>query len=69
MKITQEQFDELNFLQSLDTKEFNKKLEELLDVEVRPYTSYQYFVGGNYIGDSAEETLNDLLNKMGVEVE
>ena len=69
MKITQGQFDELNFLQSTDAKAFNEKLKELLEVDVTPCTVYQYFYGENFVGDSSDYTVRDLLNNMGVEIE
>lgn len=69
MKITQEQYDELNFLQSTDTKAFNAKLEELLEVDVTPCTVYQYFYGDNFVGDSSEYTVRDLLDNMRVEIQ
>lgn len=69
MKITKEQFDELNFLQSMDTKAFNAKLEELLEIEVTPYTVYQYFYGDNFVGDTSDYTVRDILHNMGVEIE
>lgn len=69
MKIHQEQYDELAFLQTVDTKAFNDKLNELLDIETKPCTVYQYFYGDIYVGDSENDTVNDLLRKMGVEIE
>ena len=69
MKITQEQFDELNFLQSTDTKAFNEKLQELLEVEATPCTVYQYFYGDNFVGYSSDYTVSDILHNMGVEIE
>ena len=69
MKITQEQYEELNFLQSTDIKAFNEKVEELLEVDVTPCTVYQYFYGDNFIGDSSDYTVRDLLHNMGVEIE
>lgn len=69
MKITQEQYNELNFLQSTDTKAFNAKLKELLEVEATPCTVYQYFYGDNFVGDSSDYTVRDILHNMGVEIE
>lgn len=69
MKITQEQYEELNFLQSTDIKAFNEKVEELLEVDVTPCTVYQYFYGDNFVGDSSNYTVRDLLHNMGVEIE
>lgn len=69
MKITKEQYDELNFLQSTDIKAFNEKVEELLEVDVTPCTVYQYFYGDNFVGDSSDYTVRDLLHNMGVEIE
>lgn len=69
MKITKEQYDELDFLQSIDLKAFNKKVKEFLEVDVKPCTVYQYFYGDSFVGDSSDYTVRDLLHNMGVEIE
>lgn len=62
--ITKQEMEELEELYSLGpTQEFNEKLEELTGIEVRPYTGYQYFCGGDYIGDNSTETLDEILQR------
>lgn len=66
VRLTEEQYDELNSLQYYDTEEFNRKLEELLDVRIVPTTVYQYFDGDTFIGDSHNSMLTDILREIGV---
>lgn len=69
MKITQEQLDELNTLEENNTNEYNKKLKELFGITAQPYTAYDYYRNGKYVGNSYEDYPIDLLNEMGVEIE
>ena len=64
--ITAEQFDELS---TADYGEFLKTLEEYTGIEARPYTAYQFFdAAGNFLANSDETCLEDLLEKAGIEV-
>ena len=71
MKITNEQFEELVESRIWDSKEdFHKMLEEITGIEAKRYTGYQYFdSAGNFIGDSNEGCLRDLLNNAYIEIE
>ena len=71
MKITKEQYEELVESRFWDSKEdFHKLLEETTGIEARPYTGYSYFDGvGNYVGDSNDCTVRDLLNSAYIEFE
>lgn len=52
-----------------DIDEFHNKLKKYTGIEARPYTAYQYFDDcENYIGDSEENSLEDLLNAAYIEV-
>jgi len=66
-KITQQQFDEIRF--SLSASETAKLLEKYTDIEVTPCTVYQYFdSAGDFVGDSENYTIAEVLEKAGVEV-
>lgn len=68
--ITKKQYDEIaNASFCFGRNEFNELLEKYTGVEARPYTAYQYYdVAGNYIGDSNEDDLDNLLRAAYVEV-
>lgn len=68
--ITAEQFDELSCSNSTWTyDDFLKKLEEYTGIEARSYTAYQFFdAAGDFIGNSDEIALEELLEKAGIEV-
>lgn len=69
MKITYKQYEELSDTFFYDTRtNFRKKLEEITGIEARPYTAYQYFYEDNYIGDSDELTLSEILQKANIGV-
>ena len=71
MKITKEQYEELVESRIWDSKEdFHKLLEEVTGIEAKPYKGYSYFdSAGNFIGDSNEVSVRDLLNGAFIEVE
>lgn len=49
---------------------FHKKLEEMTGITAKSYVAYQYFDSdGNYIGDSENYTIRDLLNNALIKVE
>lgn len=44
-------------------------MEEYTGIEARPYTAYQYYDNcGNYIGDSSDSALEDLLEAACIKV-
>lgn len=52
-----------------DTEEFHRLLEKYTGIEARSYTAYRYYdENGNYIGDSNESDLDELLEAAYVEV-
>lgn len=67
---TKAQYEELeNLNMCCDAEEFNKLLEEYTGIGARPYTAYQFFNSdGDYVGDSNENDLDDLLRAAYVEV-
>lgn len=69
-KITREQYEELCESHMWDgTEEFNKLLEEYTGIKASPYIGYSYYADSyNYVGDSGEGTLMDLLNNAYIEV-
>ena len=70
-KISKEQYDELGFSRRWDSYEdFHKMLEETTGITAKRYIGYQYFdSSGNYVGDSDNCTVRDLLNNAYIEVE
>ena len=50
--ITKKQLEELDFERSVDTKEYNRLLEEYTGLVAKPYTGYSYYdSAGDYVGD------------------
>ena len=70
MKITKEQYEELCESKCWDTyEEFHKILEEITGIEAKRYTGYQYFDSiGNYVGDSNDCSVKDLLDNAYIQV-
>lgn len=67
-KITKERFDEMNNASS--PKELALLLEEYAGIETRAHTAYQYFdTAGNFVGDSDNYTLLEILKFAGVDIE
>lgn len=68
-KITKQQYDELVDAYEFDEQEFIEKLEEYTGITRRSYTAYDYYSGcDNYIGNSEDFDLDDILRKAYVEV-
>lgn len=70
-KISKEQYEELGFSSMWDSYEdFNKLLKEMTGITAKRYVAYQYFdEAGNYVGDSNNSTIRDLLNNAFIKVE
>ncbi len=68
--ITREQYEELDDARMFGTiGEYHRMLEEYTGIEARAYTAHQYFDGAdNYVGDSNEDTLKDILNRAYIKV-
>ena len=68
--ITKQQMQELENAAVYGTDEFHRLLAEYAGIEARPYRAYQYFDNcGNYIGDSSDSGLFDLLEAAYIKVE
>lgn len=68
--ITKQQMEELENVAVYGTDEFHSLLEEYTGIEARPYRAYQYFDNcGNYIGDSGDIGIFDLLEAAYIKVE
>lgn len=68
-RITKSQLSEIEDAAIFGTKEFHKKLEEITGITASPYTGYSYYdAAGNYIGDSSNFDICDLLNGAYIEV-
>jgi hypothetical protein len=49
---------------------FNEVLEELTGITAKRYVAYQYFdEADNYVGDSSDSTVLDLLHNAYIEIE
>lgn len=68
-KITAKQYDELREAYETDDQLFVEKLEEYTDITRRSYTAYDYFCGGDYVGNSENDDLIDILRNAYVEIE
>jgi hypothetical protein len=67
--ITSKQVEQIEDATIFGTKEYHKKLEELTGIKAMPYTGYSYYdAAGDYIGDSADSGLSDLLKAAYIEV-
>ena len=71
MKITKDEYEALCDTKSCGSREdFHKLLEELTGIEAQKYTAYQYYdSAGNYLGDSNDNSVRDLLNSAYIEIE
>lgn len=70
-KISREQYEELceSYMWG-SREEFNKMLEQYTGIRASRYVGYSYYCSPyNYVGDSSESTLMDLLNNAYIEVE
>ena len=67
--ITIEQLEELRDAESNSTREFNELLEEYTGITAKPYTAFYYEdSAGNWVGDSSNDEVNDLLQRAYIEV-
>lgn len=68
--ITQEQFEDIEDARQYGTRaEFHYQLEQYTGIVAKPYTAYQYFdANGNFVGDSDNYDLNELLENAYIEV-
>lgn len=68
--ITKEQFRELETLEEMDYGEFLKRLEDYTGIKAEPCTAYQFYDAvGDYICDSCDSWVGDILKAVYVEVE
>jgi hypothetical protein len=68
-RITRKQLEQIKDAAIFGTKEYHKKLEEITGITAMSYTGYLYQdVYGNYVGDSGESSLSDLLSAAYIEV-
>ena len=69
-QITRKQLEEIEDARfCCGAKEYNEVLEEITGITAAPYTAYSYYDSDlNYIGDSENSTLDDLMKCAGIEV-
>lgn len=70
-KISREKYEELeDICFSYGRADFNKQLEKYTGIKAVSYTAFMYFdSAGNYIGDSGDSSLDDLLRSAYIEVD
>lgn len=60
--ITKDQLDELSEVQSYDRNEYHKLLKEYAGIDAEPCVAYSYYDdAGNYLGDSCNSDVRDIL--------
>lgn len=68
-QITKRQLAEIEDATLFGTKAFHDKLEEITGITANPYTAYTYHdEAGDYIGDSENSGIPDLLRAAYIEV-
>lgn len=68
-KITRQQYEELKEAYETDDQKFAEILEEYTGITRRAFTSYDYYIGDDYVGNSDDNSLRDILRYAYVEVE
>ena len=68
-KITKQQYEKLIEAYEISDQEFHEKLEEYTGIEPRIFHAYDYYSGGDYVGNSMDSDLYDILRNAYVEVE
>lgn len=70
-KISKEQYEELCESKFWDSDDdFHRMLEEITGITAKRYVGYQYFDNyDNYVGDSNDDTVRDLLHNAYIEIE
>lgn len=67
--ITEAQQEKLELAVLLDDEEYRKLLREYMGIEARAYTAYNYYdENGDFIGNSEDYDLGQLMEAAGVEV-
>jgi hypothetical protein len=69
-QITKEQLEDLEDTRQYGRRiDFHRLLEETTGIRAESYTAFQYYdAAGNFIGDSDNYTLSDLLENAYIEV-
>lgn len=70
-KISKEKYEELCESKFWDGEEdFHEMLEQITGITAKRYAGYSYYdSSGNYIGDSGDVSVRDLLNNAYIEIE
>ena len=67
--ITQDEFEYLNDLYHSDIKKFNEVIMSMLDIESKSVTIYDYYdYYGNYLGNTNDSSLHDILSSAYIKV-
>ena len=67
--ITEAQREKLELAVLLDDEEYRKLLREYMGIKARAYTAYNYYdENGDFIGNSEDYDLDQLMDEAGVEV-
>ena len=66
--VTKAQQENLELAELLDDEEYRKLLSEYMGIEARAYTAYNYYdENGDFIGNSEDYDLGQLMEAAGVE--
>lgn len=69
-KITNEEFENLSEILIWDEESFAEALEEHTGLQAKPARMFLVFdSAGNYVGNTHNDTLYDILRRAGIEVE
>lgn len=67
--ITMEQLEELRDAEEISRTDFNGLLEDYTGIKAIPYTAFYYEDSlGNYVGDSSDDCVLDMLRSAYIEV-
>ena len=69
MKITKEQYEELEIARERGNEEFHGLLEDYTGIVAKPFTAFDYYDScGNYLGESLDYTTRDLLRSAYIQI-
>lgn len=67
-EISREEFSQLLLASVTNMTNFNDHIEKL-GITVKPFTSYEYYINGEFICSTEDLCVDDILEKAGFEVQ